>query len=147
MIIYKATNISNNKSYIGLTTRSLRERQLEHFRHAEIENTYFHRAIIKYGKDSFKWEIIDDSAKDIETLKKLEEYYIQKFNTLAPNGYNITSGGNLNTFENRRNYSYGNNPSAKAVINLTTLEIFDSVKRAGEAYGVSVESIRKSIKQ
>ena len=55
MLIYKATNIINNKSYIGLTTRTLQERKLEHLRHTKTENTYFHRAINEYGKDNFLW--------------------------------------------------------------------------------------------
>ena len=110
MLIYKATNIINNKSYIGLTTRTLQERKLEHLRHIKTENTYFHRAINEYGKDNFLWEIIDDTPSSIKELKEKESYYIQYFNTLAPNGYNITTGGELIKIENRRDYSYGNNP-------------------------------------
>lgn len=146
MIIYRATNKINNKSYIGLTTRSLQERKLEHLRHYLSENTYFHRAIQKYGKDNFDWEVLDNSASTIQELKELETYYILKFNTLSPSGYNMTNGGELNNFENRRDYNYGNNPSAIPIINLTTLEQFDSIKRASEKYCVSIESIRKAIK-
>ena len=69
MLIYKATNIINNKSYIGLTTRTLQERKLEHLRHTKTENTYFHRAINEYGKDNFLWEIIDDTPSSIKELK------------------------------------------------------------------------------
>lgn len=145
MLIYKATNKINNKSYIGLTTRTLKERKLEHLRHAHNENTYFHRAINKYGKENFLWEIIDDTSKSLKELKEKETYYIQYFNTLAPNGYNISTGGETPKIENRRNYNYGNNPSAKKVINLTTLKIYDTVKRAAEENNVSVESIRKAI--
>lgn len=146
MLIYKATNIVNNKSYIGLTTRTLQERKLEHLRHIKTENTYFHRAINKYGKDNFLWEVIDDTSSSIKELKEKESYYIHHFNTLAPNGYNITTGGELNKVENRRDYNYGNNPSAKKVINLTTLKVYDTMKRAAEESNTSVESIRKSIK-
>ena len=146
MLIYKATNIINNKSYIGLTTRTLQERKLEHLRHIKTENTYFHRAINEYGKDNFLWEIIDDTPSSIKELKEKESYYIQYFNTLTPNGYNITTGGELSKIENRRDYSYGNNPSAKQVINLTTLKVYDTMKRAAEENNTSVESIRKSIK-
>ena len=147
MIIYKATNKINGQSYIGLTTRTLRERQLEHQRHLNTENTYFHRAIKKYGIENFEWSIIDDSSNSESELRQKETYYINKYNTLAPNGYNITTGGELNKFENRRNYTGGNNPAAHPVINLTTMEIYDCVLNAGKAYGVSVESIRKAIKK
>lgn len=65
MIIYKVTNLITNKSYIGLSTRTLQERKLEHLRHLDSENTYFHRAIKKYGKENFSWEIIDDTASSV----------------------------------------------------------------------------------
>lgn len=146
MLIYKVTNKINNKSYIGLTTRTLEERKSEHLRHTYSENTYFHRAINKYGKENFLWEIIDDTSKSLKELKEKETYYIKYFNTLAPNGYNISAGGEYPKIEKRRDYSYGNNPSAKKIINLTTLKIYDTVKRAAEENQVSVESIRKSIK-
>lgn len=145
MIIYKATNILNNLSYIGLTTRTLSERKHEHLRHIDNENTYFHKALKKYGADNFHWEIIDNSANSREELAELEKHYIKELNTLAPNGYNITSGGENPTFNDRRDYNYGNNPAARKVINLTTLEIFDTVKRASETYSVSSNSIRKAI--
>lgn len=145
MIIYKATNILNNLSYIGLTTRTLSERKYEHLRHVDNENTYFHKALKKYGADNFRWEVVDNSADSKEELAELEKYYIIKFNTLAPNGYNITTGGENPAFDGRRDYSYGNNPAAKKIINLTTLEIFDTIKRAAEIYSVSSNSIRKAI--
>ena len=147
MLIYKATNKLNGQSYIGLTTRTLRERQLEHLRHLDTENTYFHRAIKKYGAENFEWSIVDDSAEDELELQQQESYYIEKYNTLAPDGYNITTGGELNKFENRRDYSGGNNPAARSVINLTTMQVYDCVMNAGKAYNVSVESIRKAIKR
>ena len=59
-IIYKVTNIQNNKIYIGQTTRSLEERKYYHFYRAdhelEITHTHFINAIRKYGKNSFQWE-------------------------------------------------------------------------------------------
>lgn len=146
MIIYKATNLITGKSYIGLTTRSLQERKLEHLRHLDTENTYFHRAIKKYGKENFSWEIIDSEASSLGDLREKETHYIQIYNTLSPNGYNITQGGENPSFENRRDYNYGNNPSAKPVINLTTLIVYDSIKRAAEENQVSPESIKKAIK-
>lgn len=34
-----------------------------------------------------------DTCSDKETLCELEKYYIQKYNTIRPNGYNIADGG------------------------------------------------------
>jgi len=55
MIIYKATNKNNNKSYIGKTIHSLHQRQTEHFNDAFNHNSksYFHNALRKYGKELF----------------------------------------------------------------------------------------------
>lgn len=65
---------------------------------------------------------------------------------MSPDGYNMTLGGENPSFENRRDYSYGKNPAAKPVINLTTLTVYDSIKRAAEENQVSHESIKKAIK-
>ena len=49
-------------------------------------------AIEKYGKNAFECEIIDtcNSAKE---LNEKEAFYIEQFNSLAPNGYNLMTGG------------------------------------------------------
>ena len=52
MIIYKATNITNGKVYIGQTARSLARRKIEHINQARNNSRsckYFHAALIKYG--------------------------------------------------------------------------------------------------
>ena len=50
----------------------------------------------KYGLDNFKIEVIDDTAKDIQELGKLERKYIKLYNSTDPNyGYNITCGGEM----------------------------------------------------
>jgi group I intron endonuclease len=94
MIIYMATNLSNNKIYVGKTIRSLKERIREHTKDSRV-NKYksaLHDAINKYGEDNFRWEIIDRCLFD-ESLCELEKYYIKKFNSKIPNGYNMTDGG------------------------------------------------------
>ena len=96
IIIYKATNIKNGKIYIGLTTKTLEERIKHHKRDSLRMDTYFYRAIKKHGFDSFKWEVIDNSAKSIQELEDLEKYYIKKYNCFNNKkvGYNSLSGGN-----------------------------------------------------
>ena len=59
MIIYKVTNIINNKIYIGQTIHSLNIRKSQHERSHEYGyKTAFSNAIKKYGKENFIWEII-----------------------------------------------------------------------------------------
>tara|TARA_B100001093_G_scaffold517226_2_gene598162 strand:+ start:1156 stop:1755 length:600 start_codon:yes stop_codon:yes gene_type:complete len=54
--------------------------------------TYLSRSIQKHGWHNFKVEIlIDDVPK--ENLDNLENYYIELKDTLYPNGYNLTLGG------------------------------------------------------
>ena len=89
MIIYKATNIINGKIYIGLTRISLKKRKTGHINKSTYSNSYFHRAINKYGRDNFVWEILDQSAKNYNELCCLEKHYIA---TLKPQ-YNMSEGG------------------------------------------------------
>lgn len=95
MIIYKITNLKNNKVYIGQTRQTLKQRLQRHFSRAKNEfkfNYCLCNAIRKYGKNSFVAEVID-IADSKERLDELEIYWINKYNSLTPNGYNMTSGG------------------------------------------------------
>ena len=87
--IYKYTSPSG-KSYIGQTTRSLKERAGHNGKFYKGSNE-FYRAIKKYGFENFEVEILAEVLK--EQLDKMEIKYIQIFNTLSPNGYNISPGG------------------------------------------------------
>lgn len=97
-IIYKITNIINNKVYIGQTVYSLNKRWGLHVKMSSLEETdpntksVLHRAIRKYGKDSFKSEILAH-ANSVEELNELEIFYINQLNTMVPNGYNLKEGG------------------------------------------------------
>jgi hypothetical protein len=48
--------------------------------------------IQKYGEECFKIEQID-SASTMEELNLKEQQHILEYNSIAPNGYNLTSGG------------------------------------------------------
>ena len=110
MIIYKATNVKNGKVYIGLTTKTLEHRKRIHERDSRTKDTYFYRAMRKYGPESFTWEVLDDSAKTIEELEELERFYIKQYDSFdnKDKGYNTQSGGNSLyqiTEEERKNRS------------------------------------------
>lgn len=101
MIIYKITNLINNKVYIGLTTKSLTYRWGRHLTEGKnLKNQKpLYRAIRKYGESNFQVEEID-SAPNIKTLGELERYYIKYFNSKDPKfGYNLTSGGEHNQWD------------------------------------------------
>ena len=91
MIIYKITNLINNKIYIGLTTTELKVRWNRHCVKSDPRHLYC--SMRKYGIENFTIEQID-SADSIIKLGELERYYIEKYNSQDPNiGYNLSAGG------------------------------------------------------
>lgn len=98
MIIYIAKNKITGKAYIGQTIGSLVRRINQHAN--SNRQDYFHKALRKYGKENFEWEVLEKAA-DIEHLNQLEAAYIAKYNTLIPYGYNLATGGS-NSKHNER---------------------------------------------
>lgn len=91
MIIYKITNLLNDKIYIGQTINSIEERWKSHC----SKNSgcpRLNNSILKNGKENFKIEQID-TALIIEELNILERMYIEHYKSLSPNGYNLHTGG------------------------------------------------------
>ena len=95
MIVYKVLNKENDMSYIGQTTKSLENRKKVHEIKTNHTDFYFHRALKKYGLEHFSWEIIKKCKTKVE-LDYWEKRFIEKLKTKAPNGYNMTSGGEGN---------------------------------------------------
>jgi group I intron endonuclease len=95
-IIYRATNSVNRKVYIGQTVENLLQRKAKHFQDAKDKSKriVFHKALNKYGKDNFEWDVID-VAKNAEELNNKEIFWIKHFNSHIKNnkGYNMTNGG------------------------------------------------------
>ena len=93
MIIYKSTNKITGKIYIGQTTHTLDKRIKGHIKESKIEsNRPFMLSINKYGEDNFTFETID-SANNLDELNDKEVYWINFYNSVSPNGYNVTGGG------------------------------------------------------
>ncbi|WP_338433205.1 NUMOD3 domain-containing DNA-binding protein [Clostridium tyrobutyricum] len=93
-LIYVATNRVNGKQYVGQTMRKFEVRQGQHIQDSENnrDNTHFHSAIRKHGQDNFKWAIIVEGVDNMDSLNRLEQYWIEELDTFK-NGYNSTSGG------------------------------------------------------
>jgi len=88
-IIYKITSPSG-KVYVGQTMRSFEKRIREH-RDMKSKCSAVRNAIDKYG-DEMKYEIIEENVPQ-EQLDEREVFWINHFNSLAPNGYNLKTGG------------------------------------------------------
>lgn len=93
-IVYKITNKINNKSYVGMSSRSLEARWNSHLSAVRQNSTFrFHSAIRKYGVDSWIKEVIF-TTEDILEARKYEEKYISENNlTNIKYGYNAKPGG------------------------------------------------------
>jgi group I intron endonuclease len=104
--IYKITNITNGKSYVGQT----RSHRLNHDKyrpfgymgrfkdHVHEANSskknkswYLNSALLKYGVENFTCELLHTCP--VSELNECEIDYICQYNTKFPNGYNLTTGG------------------------------------------------------
>lgn len=105
-LVYSFTNKTNQKMYIGMTTRTIDERIKSHIYEAYnpsslVYDTPFKRAIRKYGMEGFEVEVLYDGLTRDEAIK-LEKELILKHQTYYKyknsNGYNATIGGeNIST--------------------------------------------------
>jgi group I intron endonuclease len=91
MIIYKIKNKANKKEYVGQTTQDLEYRWKAHCNKGS-NCKILKAAINKYGEESFIIEKIEECHSQ-DTLNEREEFWIKKLNSLAPNGYNLMTGG------------------------------------------------------
>jgi group I intron endonuclease len=91
MVVYLVTNKVNGKRYVGWTSKSLEVRWRQHSR--RHSNCFaLHNAINKYGVESFTIEVLF-TVPTKELATELEIEHIKIYNTISPNGYNLTSGG------------------------------------------------------
>ena len=88
--IYCLENTATDKLYIGKTTRPLHERLAEH-KAGRGRARALNAAILKYGWENFALKVIEEIPA--EDLDEAEKFWIAFCQTKAPNGYNLTDGG------------------------------------------------------
>lgn len=86
--IYIIKNDINTKVYIGQSLDA-KERFKSHCK-KNYDNSLIDKAIQKYGKEHFWFEILESQ---IENYNEREKYWIKYYNSLKPFGYNILTGG------------------------------------------------------
>jgi group I intron endonuclease len=91
-IIYLITNKVDGKQYVGKSIETLVKRWYRHKSAAKNgKGFYLHRAMRNHGTENFTAEVIVEY--DPVWLNHFETWHINKLDTLAPSGYNLTTGG------------------------------------------------------
>jgi len=120
--IYKITNISNGKIYVGQAVSHIlnhkRYRPYGHegrfrchiseaFSQKKNQSHYLNNAIRKYGVHDFEVDLIE--CCETSDSDSREIHYIKEFNSLYPNGYNLKNGGSVftHTDESKKRVSNG----------------------------------------
>lgn len=91
--VYKITNTVNGKAYIGISIHDPEKGRIKDHLSGH-GNRILARAVKKYGKDAFTYEVLEANVFD-EFLPELEVAYIANYNTVVPHGYNLTYGGEV----------------------------------------------------
>lgn len=131
IIIYKATNIFTQEVYIGATTKSIKDRKIDHLQKANKKvGSYFQEAIGTYGPDAFKFEQIDTASSNDELASK-EIRYISEYSALG-NIYNCDKGGGIK----KTVYKYNLDGSLNAT--------FENLTLASKTIGVRKQDISRA---
>lgn len=157
------------KKYIGQTLCLQRKRIDKHKfdAYTNMLDTPFARAIRKYGWETIRptYQVIETlEADDRNDLKRLlterENHYIEYFDTLSPNGYNVqvTNQTRLGVYRDKKGmyrkissalkgkYLNEANPSSRRIINFNTKEIYPSISEASRQTGILVQAITTVLK-
>lgn len=145
-IVYKHT-CPNGKVYIGITSRkpSRRWRDGEGYNH----NPYFFNAILKYGWDNIKHEILFEGLSKENACKKEMELIEAYQSTLPQYGYNLSIGGESGrigthqSVETRRKISEGNKGNKQSPIAREKISAAMKGKRCSEEHK---EKLREAAK-
>jgi group I intron endonuclease len=100
--IYRVLNKITKKCYIGESkSKDVNWRWREHKRKIEINKgcPALRDAVKKYGIENFEFSVIIICFDDERF--KYEKEYIKKYNSVVPNGYNITNGGEGGGFQGK----------------------------------------------
>lgn len=143
--IYKITNQTNGKVYVGKTLTSIETRWKEHIRDAkkeELSHRPLYSAIRKYGVENFIIEQLEECT--VENVNERECFWIESLNTYKY-GYNATRGGDGTQYAD---YSlifslYKENKTFKQISLLTGYD-HATIRKALEQNGISKEERLKN---
>lgn len=162
-VVYRYT--INNKYYIGKTLMEERKRMAKHKFDALTKktDTPFARAIRKYGWENVlkSYEVLEEfnceTKEELQkTLYEKETYYILKYNSLVPNGYNVYKNGAerlISGYKNKEEMykkiskslkgKYLNNKNSKQVYCVDNKTWYPSVSEASRQLHIPIDCIQK----
>lgn len=136
-VVYKATNLVNNKCYVGKSI-NFRNRYQKH-KSAKYYTTAFHNAIRKYGFANFKFEILEYCEPKDLIIR--ENYWILYFDSINPEkGYNLR-------LDSKDNSGWKHSDASKLLISISGKgrKPWHAGKKVGNLK--STEGIAKFVKQ
>lgn len=92
--LYKITNTVNGKCYIGVTANPAK-RYKQHIQPSRTLDRITNKAAEKYGVENLSYIVI--ACGELDYISDLEVLAIDTYNTLSPNGYNLSIGGLVNS--------------------------------------------------
>lgn len=167
LLVYKATNNIDGKSYVGQTTNNLANRKSSHKTKALKQNqpSPFYRAIREYGWEAFGWEVVGycDTQAELDLLEA------QTISELKGNCYNSSTGGRVKfnlseahkeivrkNMTGKKNHRYGKTLSeedkanllkasmevcSKRVQNIESGKIYESISECSRQENISIASV------
>ena len=157
--VYITTNHINGKRYIGQKNYDA----YGHWKNYLGSGVVLKSAIKKYGVSNFSKEIIEE-CKTVEELNEREKYWIEYYSAVKSDDfYNVALGGDGGntiigyTDEQKEALSNKlsamrkgivnlgkNNCSARKVICLNTMKVFDTIVEASEFYNIDKDAIQQA---
>ena len=90
-VVYLIIDGTNDKEYVGQTIHSVEGRFKKHMK----KDFYIGKAIRAHGVENFTTAILKE-CESKEELDRWEKHFIKSRDTMVPNGYNLTNGGEGN---------------------------------------------------
>lgn len=146
--VYAIHNMISNKYYIG-QARDIEYRWMQHRSRLKCnthENKHLQDAYNKYGKDAFKYFVVEEC--DVSLLDDKEIMYIKQYDSYR-NGYNQDEGGSgckgyKHTEEEIMKMRFIQNPKAVLQLDkdLNVIAEWVSCSHAGKTLGFSIRQIK-----
>ena len=140
--IYYCYCIANNKGYVGQTInlyRRIVKNHIKDLRNNQHKNKSWQYSWNKYCEENFIWVILEQCENN-EMMNDREQFWIKELNTLEPQGFNMTTGGD-------KNFSYSEEQIQKLKDRWTEERRIENRKRSKEYWNSLSEEEQKEFGQ